>query len=211
MDVRRRQDGESSTDRFLNLIADPFQGEVSLILYARLGHILICMKVQQNSIYAAIVYSFVVSGLLFLTFCFLRPRNSRVYAPRAKHADEKHRPVTLGKKPFSWLSAVKDVKEQDLVDKIGLDAVVFLRFMRMIRNIFAVVTVFGLGILVPINVVGGSPFYKQWNSVPTLMVSTTISGSNPCLESQLLTLINRNSRRSTSSVQNSGLSSLWRI
>jgi hypothetical protein len=208
MDVRRRQDGESSTDRFLNLIADPFQGEVSLVLYARLSRMLICVKVQQNSIYAAIVYSFVVSGLLFLTFCFLRPRNSRVYAPRAKHADEKHRPVALGKKPFSWLSAVKDVKEQDLVDKIGLDAVIFLRFMRMIRNIFAVVTVFGLGILVPINVVGGSPFYKQWNSVPTLMVSTTRPGSNSCLE---LTLINRNSRRSTSSVQNSGLSSLWRI
>jgi hypothetical protein len=139
------------------------------------GRILICMKVQQISIYAAIVYSFVVSGLLFLVFCFLRPRNSRVYAPRAKHADEKHRPIPLGKKPFSWLSAIKDVKEQDLVDTIGLDAVVFLRFMRMVRNIFVVVTVFGCGILIPINVVGGSPFYKQWSSVPTLMVSSYIT------------------------------------
>jgi hypothetical protein len=118
------------------------------------------------------VYSFVLAGLLFLLFCFLRPRNSRVYAPRAKHADEKHRPIPLGKKPFSWLSAVKDVKEQDLVDKIGLDAVVFLRFMRMIRNIFCVVTIFGCGILIPVNVVGGSPFYKQWSSVPTLMKFT---------------------------------------
>lgn len=115
------------------------------------------------------MYSFVLAGLLFLVFCFLRPRNSRVYAPRAKHADEKHRPIPLGKKPFSWLSAVKDVKEQDLVDKIGLDAVVFLRFMRMLRNIFCVVTAIGCGILIPINVVGGSPFYKQWKSVPTLM------------------------------------------
>ncbi|KAH5348161.1 hypothetical protein HBI48_180920 [Parastagonospora nodorum] len=155
MDVRRRQDGESSTDKFLDLIADPFQAEV-----------------QQNSIYAAIVYSFVLAGVLFLLFCFLRPRNGRVYAPRAKHADEKHRPIPLGKKPFSWFSAIKDVKEQDLVDKIGLDAVVFLRFMRMIRNIFCVVTALGCGILIPINVVGGSPFYKQWNSVPTLLKLT---------------------------------------
>jgi hypothetical protein len=128
--------------------------------------------VQQNSIYAALVYSFAVAGLLFLVFCFLRPRNSRVYAPRAKHADEKHRPLPLGKKPFSWLHAVKDVKEQDLVDKVGLDAVVFLRFMRMIRNIFCVVTVFGCGILIPINVVGGSNFYKQWKDIPTLMKFT---------------------------------------
>ncbi|OAL56875.1 DUF221-domain-containing protein [Pyrenochaeta sp. DS3sAY3a] len=155
MDMQRRQQqGESSTDRFLDLIADPFQAEV-----------------QQNSIYAAIVYSFVVSGLLFLVFCFLRPRNSRVYAPRAKHADEKHRPIPLGKKPFSWLAAVK-VKEQDLMDTIGLDAVVFLRFMRMIRNIFLVLTVVGCGILIPVNVVGGSPFYKQWSSIPTLMKFT---------------------------------------
>jgi hypothetical protein len=95
-----------------------------------------------------------------------------VYAPRAKHADEKHRPIPLGKTPFSWLAAVKDVKEQDLVDKIGLDAVLFLRFMRMIRNIFLVMTVFGCGILIPICVVGGSPFYKQWNSIPTLMKFT---------------------------------------
>jgi hypothetical protein len=173
MDVRRRQNGESSTDRFLNLIADPFQGEVShFFFHSMTESVLTCMQVQQNSIYAAIVYSFVLAGLLFLVFCFLRPRNSRVYAPRAKHADEKHRPVPLGKSPFSWLSAIKDVKEQDLVDKIGLDAVVFLRFLRMIRNIFCVVTVFGCGILIPINVVGGSPFYEQWNSVPTLMVGT---------------------------------------
>lgn len=127
---------------------------------------------QQNSIYAAVVYSFVVSGLLVLAFCFLRPRNSRTYAPRAKHADEKHKPIPLGKKPLSWLSAVKDVKEEELVQKIGLDAVIFLRFMRMLRNIFFVVTVFGIGILVPVTVVGGAPFYEQWKSTASLMKIT---------------------------------------
>ncbi|USP82617.1 hypothetical protein yc1106_09891 [Curvularia clavata] len=155
MVAERRQDTQSSTDKFLDLIADPFQAEV-----------------QENSIYAAIVYSFVVSGLLVLIFCFLRPRNSRVYAPRAKHADEKHRPLPLDKGPLSWISAVRNVKEQELVDKIGLDAVVFLRFMRMIRNIFFVLTIIGCLILIPVNVVGGSPFYKQWSSIGTLMKIT---------------------------------------
>ncbi|KAL5113476.1 hypothetical protein ACEQ8H_008640 [Pleosporales sp. CAS-2024a] len=155
MNVGPRQDGESSTDKFLDLIADPFSAQI-----------------QQNSIYAAIAYSFALSGLLFLLFCFLRPRNGRVYAPRAKHADEKHRPLPLDNKPFAWLAAVRHVKEQDLVDKIGLDAVIFLRFLRMIRNIFCVVTVVGCAILAPINVAGGSPFYKQWKSVPTLLKLT---------------------------------------
>ncbi|KAH8726806.1 late exocytosis, associated with Golgi transport-domain-containing protein [Phaeosphaeriaceae sp. PMI808] len=144
MDIQRQQSGVSSTDRFLDPIADPFQAEV-----------------QQNSIYAAIVYSFVTAGLLFLVFCFLRPRNSRVYAPQAKHVDEKHRPKPLGKKPFSWLDTVKGVNEQDCVDKVGLDAVIFLRFMRMVRNIFCVVTAIGCGISIPVNIVGGSAFYQQ--------------------------------------------------
>lgn len=95
-----------------------------------------------------------------------------MYAPRAKHADERHRPIPLGKKPFSWVAAIKDVKEQELVDKIGLDAVLFLRFMRMVRNIFLVVTVFGCGILIPVNVVGGSNFYQQWHNISTLMKFT---------------------------------------
>lgn len=64
------------------------------------------------------------------------------------------------------------MKEQDLVDKIGLDAVLFMRFLRMIRNIFAVLSVIGCGILIPVNVVGGSPLYKQWNNIPTLMKFT---------------------------------------
>ncbi len=34
---------------------------------------------------------------------------------------------------------------------IGLDAVVFLRILRMLRNIFVTLTVIGCGILIPIN------------------------------------------------------------
>jgi len=39
----------------------------------------------------------------------------------------------------------------------------------MLRNIFLVLTVFGCGILIPVNVVGGSNFYKQWHNIATLM------------------------------------------
>ncbi|KAF2132007.1 DUF221-domain-containing protein [Dothidotthia symphoricarpi CBS 119687] len=80
--------------------------------------------------------------------------------------------MALGRKPLSWVPAIKEVKEQDLVEKIGLDAVLFLRFMRMLRNIFLVLTVFGCGILIPVNVVGGSSFYDQWDNIATLMKFT---------------------------------------
>ncbi|KAF2021947.1 DUF221-domain-containing protein [Aaosphaeria arxii CBS 175.79] len=155
MRLLNRASGSSGTDQFLDLIADPFQTQV-----------------QSNSIYAAVVYSFVVSGGLFLLFCFLRPRHSLVYAPRARHADEKHAPIPLGRDPFSWLRAIKDVKEQELVDKIGLDAVVFLRFLRMMRNIFIVLTIVGCAILIPVTLVGGSDVYENYSKVATLMKFT---------------------------------------
>ena len=35
------------------------------------------------------------------------------------------------------------------MEEIGLDAVVFMRFLRMIRGIFYIPTMFGCGILIP--------------------------------------------------------------
>lgn len=42
----------------------------------------------------------------------------------------------------------------------------------MVRNIFLVLSVFGCGILIPVNVVGGSAFYEQWDNIATLMKFT---------------------------------------
>ena len=39
-----------------------------------------------------------------------------------------------------------------LVEKIGLDAVIFLRFTRMLRNIFLILGIIGLCVMVPVNV-----------------------------------------------------------
>ncbi|KAF2192555.1 hypothetical protein K469DRAFT_731063 [Zopfia rhizophila CBS 207.26] len=91
-------------------------------------------------------------GGLFFVLCFIRPRNPNVYAPRAKHADEKHALLPMSRKPFGWFRAIKGVKEQELVEKIGLEAVMFLRFLRMLRNIFIVLTIFGCGILIHVDV-----------------------------------------------------------
>ncbi|TLD36361.1 DUF221-domain-containing protein [Venturia nashicola] len=142
-------------DQFLNLISDPFQSQI-----------------QVNSIYASLIWAFVVSGGLFFLFVFLRPRNNTVYARRAKHADSKHAPPPLEKSLFAWTGSVKKIEEQELVEKIGLDAVIFLRFLRMLRNIFLLLAVIGCAVLIPINVTGGHALYSQWNNIATLMKFT---------------------------------------
>jgi calcium permeable stress-gated cation channel len=42
-------------------------------------------------------------------------------------------------------------KEDDLADRIGLDAVLFLRFTQMCRNMFLLLSLIGCAILIPVN------------------------------------------------------------
>ena len=95
-----------------------------------------------------------------------------VYAPRLKHADEKHAPPLVGKGVFAWVLPVIKTEEQLLVDKVGLDAAVFLRFAKMCRNMFLVASVVGCGILIPINITGGKGLYGSFSDVAVLMKMT---------------------------------------
>lgn len=52
---------------------------------------------------------------------------------------------------------------------MGLDAVIFLRFLRTCRNIFLVLTIFGCGILIPVNLAPGSNIYQAYGNVAILM------------------------------------------
>lgn len=97
------------------------------------------------------LYLGIAFGLTVL-FSLVRPRHRLVYAPKTKHADEAHAPPPLGNGFFSWIKPVTTAKEAYLMDRIGLDAVLFLRFARMLRNIFLVFGVVGLAIMLPVNV-----------------------------------------------------------
>src|SRR6266542_6643564 len=54
---------------------------------------------------------------------------------------------------FSWLKPVLSSKEEELIEKIGLDAVMFLRFITMCRNLFFWLFLIGLG-AIGVNIYG---------------------------------------------------------
>lgn len=95
--------------------------------------------------------------LITLLFSLLRPHHSVVYAPKQKYADEKHAPPKIGKGLFAWFAPVNKTKESQLVDKVGLDGTVFLRFMRMCRNMFLVLSIIGIAVLIPANTAKNDP------------------------------------------------------
>lgn len=160
----------SPADQFLKLIQNPFKTEVSiatpLLSFSascrvrnnhrcpnlRLTSALRRGQFQVNAFWASLATSVGLS--LFLTFLFsvFRPHHTVVYAPKLKHADQKHAPPPVGRGIFSWIKPVVNTQEEDLVDRIGLDATLFLRFARMCRNMFLALSVIGCAVLIPINI-----------------------------------------------------------
>ncbi|KAL2177099.1 uncharacterized protein P884DRAFT_24195 [Thermothelomyces heterothallicus CBS 202.75] len=130
------KDNNDPAKVLLELLSDPFSSQV---------------KLQSNAVFAALGSSLGVTVAIAICFSFLRPYNSVVYAPKLKHADEKHAPPPLGKGIFAWIVPLWTTSERDMINLVGMDAAVFLRFTRMCRNIFLVLSLLGCAILVPIN------------------------------------------------------------
>ncbi|GAB1318710.1 DUF221-domain-containing protein [Madurella fahalii] len=136
---------DDPTKVLLDLLSDPFSSQL-----------------QQRSIFAALGSSLGITAAIAICFSFLRPYNSVVYAPKLKHADEKHAPPPLGKGVLAWVFPLWSTTEQDLVNLVGLDAAIFMRFTRMCRNIFVVLTILGCSILIPVNWANFWPDDELW-------------------------------------------------
>ncbi|CAG8607308.1 9527_t:CDS:2, partial [Dentiscutata heterogama] len=115
-----------------------------------------------------------------IVFGILRPRNGIVYAPKQRYSPEKKQPPKLETGLFSWIKPVITVPESQLIEKIGLDAVMYLRFISLCRNLFLWLFFMGICILVPLNVYGtlqdsDNKFPTSDNPLQFLSISYLIS------------------------------------
>ncbi|KAI9492266.1 hypothetical protein BDB00DRAFT_910483, partial [Zychaea mexicana] len=95
------------------------------------------------------------TGLLcFLTFCILRTRWTVIFAPRMNM--KRHKPKALPNSLFGWIIPLIKVDEQEIMDTVGLDAVVMLQFIAMAIKLFSICSFFGIATLVPISVTTGN-------------------------------------------------------
>ncbi|KAI9864416.1 MAG: Transmembrane protein 63C [Vezdaea acicularis] len=151
-----QQEPPEGANKFLDLLRNSFSTEL-----------------QKNAFWASLGTSLGISAGLALLFSILRPHNTVVYAPKLKNADEKHAPPPLGKGLFAWVKPVFKIREAELVDKIGMDATIFLRFTRMLRNMFIIMAIIGCAVMIPTNVVStkktGIPS-DTWSSMTPLLV-----------------------------------------
>ncbi|KAF8270502.1 DUF221-domain-containing protein [Lactarius quietus] len=94
----------------------------------------------------------VVSVVTVVLFNVLRPNNKIVYEPKSKYHVGEKTPPRISPTIFGWVAPLLHTKEAELVDKIGLDAATYLRFLRMMRTTFSLVALATCAILIPINV-----------------------------------------------------------
>ncbi|KAG0284408.1 hypothetical protein BGZ96_011216 [Linnemannia gamsii] len=85
----------------------------------------------------------------FLAFCFLRTRWTVIFAPRTKL--RRHTPPVLKSTFFGWIPELIKIPEAEVLNCVGLDAAMMLRFFEMSFKLFAICLVPGLLIVWPVN------------------------------------------------------------
>ncbi|KAJ2313289.1 phosphate metabolism protein 7 [Coemansia sp. RSA 2705] len=104
---------------------------------------------------SSLVFNIVVAAVIFVGFCILRPRFKRVYAPRTYAVGKEKRSPAIGSWPLAWIPAVLKVSDDKIIERVGLDTYMFLRYMRSMFVIFVVLSFLSLVTILPVNITGG--------------------------------------------------------
>jgi len=110
-------------------------------------------KYSLQSILAGLALSSCISVAIFIAFCILRPRHRIIYEPRLKNRPTNQLPRP-GNGLLAWIKPLLKTTDLQIYEQVGLDAVVFLRFWRMCRDILIIFTILGCVILIPVDFAG---------------------------------------------------------
>ncbi|KZV92781.1 DUF221-domain-containing protein [Exidia glandulosa HHB12029] len=91
-----------------------------------------------------------VAFVTIIGFNILRPRV--IYEPKVKYHVGEKKPPKISDGFFDWLSPLIHTKEPELLDKIGLDATTFLRFLRLMRWLFLSISILLCAMVLPVNI-----------------------------------------------------------
>ncbi|KAF9938543.1 hypothetical protein BGZ67_010692 [Mortierella alpina] len=101
---------------------------------------------------SAAVFTAAVSAVLFIVFAIVRTRFPRVYAPKTYMGPERERPdLTSHKGILGWVFGSRKLNDQDVIERCGLDAYMFLDFLAKSFFLFMGFTFLAIPILVPLN------------------------------------------------------------
>ncbi|KAF7794940.1 hypothetical protein EIP86_006083 [Pleurotus ostreatoroseus] len=128
---------------------------------------------DSETFYTALVTNGAVLAIELIAFVFLKHRLGRIYQPRAYLPPPQKRAVDLPRGAWRWLLAVFAVPTADVLEKNGLDAYMFLRFLRLLVILFASITVLTWLVILPVDSAGiHDPVFTDslarlsWGNIP---------------------------------------------
>lgn len=109
---------------------------------------------STNKFVSSIVLNLSVAVVALGLFSFLRPRLKRIYSPRQLLLDVM---FPLGKLPhsfFAWIIPAFMANDDDVFYYAGIDALVYMRFLRLCVKVSLVMMPYGIAVLLPLNYFG---------------------------------------------------------
>ncbi|KAL2065629.1 hypothetical protein VTL71DRAFT_3299 [Oculimacula yallundae] len=103
----------------------------------------------------ALATSMVVFGVQMLAFILLKNKLARIFKPKTYLVPERERTDPPPRTPWGWLAAIFKFTDREVINKCGLDAYFFLRYLQTLLVIFIPLALVILPILLPLNHHGG--------------------------------------------------------
>ncbi|KAJ2836694.1 hypothetical protein FBU31_001306 [Coemansia sp. 'formosensis'] len=110
-----------------------------------------------------------MGSICLVVFSLLRVRWPELYSHRLRLRFM--RPANLPRTLFGWVYPMVTMSDRHVLETMGLDAVLYLRAYRMFIYLFAVLSIFGMGVLYPVNYFWGVEDGAQLGSNHTVFDS----------------------------------------
>ncbi|KAE8352253.1 hypothetical protein BDV28DRAFT_161900 [Aspergillus coremiiformis] len=119
--------------------------------------------ISINTFLASLGTAIVIFAVEFLLFLLLKSKLTRIYQPRTYLVPDRERTEPSPPGLFRWIGPVFHTSSTEFIQKCGLDAYFFLRYLRMLLKIFLPLGCIILPVLLPLNKAGGKD-QNFWNA-----------------------------------------------
>ncbi|KAF5002217.1 hypothetical protein FGRMN_523 [Fusarium graminum] len=107
------------------------------------------------SFLTAVAVAMAIFAVQILLFLLLRNKLARIFKPKTYLVPERERTESPPNKPIAMLKTLWHYGDREIIEKCGLDAYFFLRYLKTLLIIFIPIGAIVMPILIPMNYVGG--------------------------------------------------------
>ncbi|KFY49784.1 hypothetical protein V496_09797 [Pseudogymnoascus sp. VKM F-4515 (FW-2607)] len=112
-------------------------------------------NISITALLTAISTGIALSAAQILVFTLIKNKLVRIYQPKTYLVPERQRTSPPPRSAFGWMASIFKYKDIDIINKCGLDAYFFLRYLQTLLFILVPLACLLLPVLLPLNYTGG--------------------------------------------------------